>query len=235
MKKLILDSRLAVNGNTSQPLWRFSNGISVHAIRLNTAIIPLSYLNVHSDNNVIRYGDGNGERLSTLRPGQYSAVELADELARSLTESGTQTYSASFNHTTGKLTVTAPGTFRFIKTGTTANKVVGYSAADTTPVTTYTFPNPVDLTGTQLILINTSELSAKGNIIYAGKESLNLLDAIPVTNDLGTVQHHHSNLSDYIDVSDQVISELSIRLLDSNTLQPLDLRGESFQLIFDVI
>ena len=235
MKNIILDSRLAVNGDTSQPLWRFSNGVRIHAVRLNTAIVPLSFLNVHSDNNVIRFSNRGTERTAILKLGQYTGVELADEVARSLTQYDSQTYTVNCDHVSGKVTVSAPSTFRFIGANTTASKILGYKGSDTSPATTYTFGNPIDLTGTQLILVSSQDLSAKGNIMYAGREILNILDCIPVTQDLGTVQHHQFNISDYIDVSDQVISELSIRLLDSTTLKPLDLRGESFQLVFDVI
>ena len=187
MKKLISDSRLAVNGNTSQVLWRFSNGIRIHAIRLNTAIIPLCYHIVHNDNNVIKFGDGGTGRTATLKTGQYSGSELADKVAHALTQYGSVTYTVAFDHVSGKLTVSVPGTFRFVNNGTTANKIIGYPGGDTSPATSYTFANPVDLTGTQLILINSPEISARGNIIYAGRESLNILDAVAVTQVLGTV------------------------------------------------
>ena len=114
MKKLILDSSLSANGNLSQPLWRFSTGIRIHGIRLNTAILPLSFYNVKSQNNVIAFGDGNSERTATLNPGLYSAEQLADEVARAMSAGGTQSYTVTHNPLTNRLTVTAPGTFRFI-------------------------------------------------------------------------------------------------------------------------
>ena len=70
--------------------------------------------------------------------------------------------------------------------------------------------------------------------MYAGRESLNILETIPVTQDLGTVLVHSNQMPDYIDVNDGVLSEMSIRLLDSTTLQPIDLNGESFQMILDI-
>ena len=173
MRKLILDSSLATNGNTSQPLWRFSQGIRVGGIRVNSMILPLSWNNVHERNNVISFGDGNMERTATLKPGQYSATELADEVARALSSGGTQSYTVSFDPISGKLNISAPSTFRFVYNYTSAAKVLGLTS-DTSPVTAFTSHDPVDLTGTQLILLNSPEISARGSIIYAGRESIYL-------------------------------------------------------------
>ena len=234
MRKLILDSGLSVNNDTSQPKWRFSNGIRVHAIRLNTIILPLSFLNVHNENNVLRFGDGGQDRTATLQPGQYSGTQIADEVARVLTENGSQTYTVHFDALTGKLGVSAPGAFKFLSGGTTASKVVGLRS-DSVPGTSFTFHKPVDLTGTQLLLLTTTDISARGNIVYASRESLNIIDAVPITVDLGEVLVHQNQMNDFIDVSDSVISEFSLQLLDSSTLRPLDLRGESFQVVLDEI
>ena len=233
MRKLILDSSLATNGNSSEPLWRFSTGIRVAAIRLNTAIIPLSFYNVLADNNVVSFSDNNATRTATLTNGTYSAVELSDELARAMSAAGSQTYTVSFHPVSGKLTVSAPGQFKFLMSQTTASKVLGLRS-DTVPATNITLHQPVALTRCQLILLNSPQLSSRGSVLYAGRESLNIIEAIPVQQDLGTIMVHQSQMPEFVDIPDAVISEISIRLLDSTTCKPLDLNGETFQMILDV-
>jgi len=234
MRKLILDSAFSSNKNTSEPQWRFSTGIRARHMRLNTLVLPLSYYNVRDETNTIVFGDGGTTKSATLKEGVYSGSQLADEVARVLSEKGSQTYTATFDIVTGKLTVSAPGTFKFISSGTTASRILGLKG-DTSPATTYTMPQPVDLTGTQLLLVNIPEVSNGGAVVYVGRESLNILDAIPITNDLGTVQVFTSHQPEFLDINDQVLSEISIRLLDSATLKPLDLHGETFQVILDIL
>lgn len=234
MRKLILDSGLRTSGTSSEPLWRFSQGIRVHGIRLNTMVLPLAYNNVTSDNNYIFFSDGNQLRSATLTPGVYSADQLADELSRAMSAGGTQTYKAEFDAISRKLTVSGAAPFKFLYDGTTAAKVLGLTYNNIDPATSLTLGNPVDLTGTQMILLNCPELSAHGAILYAGRESLNIIEAIPITQDLGTVLVHQSQMADFVEVVDQVISEISFRLLDSNTLKPLYLQGETFQMILDI-
>lgn len=234
MRKLILDSGLSSNKDTSQPLWRFSAGVRARHMRLNTLVLPLSYNNVLDTTNTISFGDGGTSHTATLRPGAYSGTQLADEVARALTEKGTQTYTVTFDAITGKLTVTAPGTFKILSSGTTAEKILGLKS-DTTPGTTLTFPQPIDLTGVQMALLQIPEVSSAGAVVYAGRESLNVIDAIPITNDLGTVQVFQNHAQEFLDINDQVLSEISVKLLDSSTMKVIDLRGETFQVILDIL
>lgn len=194
----------------------------------------MSFYNVRPETNTIVFGDGGTTKSATLREGMYSGTQLADEVARALTEKGTQTYTVSFDAIGGRLTVSAPGTFKFLSSGTTSSRILGMKE-DTSPSTSYTMPQPIDLTGTQLVLLNIPEISSAGSVVYGNRESLNIIDAIPIINDLGTVQVYSNHQSEFLDINDQVISEISIRLLDSATLKPLELHGETFQVILDIM
>ncbi|KAJ3027494.1 hypothetical protein HDV00_011038 [Rhizophlyctis rosea] len=121
---------------------------------------------------------------------------------------GTQTYTAAFDVISRKLTVSAAAPFKILYTGTTAAKVLGLTD-NTDPATSVTLGDPVDLTGTQLILLNSPQLSAHGGVLYASRENLNIIEAIPVTQDLGTVLVYQSHQSEFVDIADQVISEIS--------------------------
>lgn len=234
MRKLILDSGFSSNNNTSEPLWRLSTGVRSRLLRLNTLVLPLSYYNVRDDTNTIVFGDGGTTKTTSLKQGIYSGTQLADEVSRALTEKGSQTYHATFDAISGKLSVSAPNTFKFILSGSSASKIIGLKD-DTSPGTTYTFPQPIDLTGTQLVLINIPEVSSSGAVVYAGRESLNVIDAIAIENDLGTMQVYKNHQPEFLDINDLVISEITVRLLDSTTLKPLDLHGETFQVILDIM
>ena len=194
----------------------------------------MSYYNITSDFNRITFGDNNATRYASLKPGTYSGTQLAEQLSTALTQGGTQTYTATFDAISGKLTVSASGQFKFTTNGTTAAKILGLKN-DSIPATTYTFDNPIDLTGTQLVLVSVPEISASGAVIYAGRQTENVLDAVPITSDIGTVLVHENRQPEYLDINDMVLSEVTVILKDSNTLKPLDLHGESFQIIFDII
>ncbi len=233
MNKLILDSGLAQGGTKNEPTFRFLQGIDMTGIRLNTMVLPLSFNNVDSTNNTVVFSDNNVSHTATLPAGQHSGATLADALAATMSSSGTQTYTVTFDVPSMRLHITAPGQFKFLSSGTTAASVLGLKT-DTTPSTNLIMPNPVDLTGTQLILLSIPQVTTD-SVIYSGRESLNVLEAIPITSDLGTVEVYHNETSLFIDTLDQTISEMTIRLIDSNTLQPIDLQGQSFQVIFDVL
>jgi hypothetical protein len=202
-------------------------------IRLNTVILPLSFYNVNDRNNKVVFSDSGNTRVAYLPPGQYSGSVLSDKLEAVMTAAGTQSYSVDFIVPEMKLKVTAPAQFKMLVDGSNSNDVLGL-AANSAPATSFTFDKPVDLTGTQLILLSIPQITSDA-VVYSGRESLNVLEAIPVSQDLGTVQVYQNHAQEFIDTMNQTISEMTIRLLDNGSLLDLDLQGDSFQIVFDII
>jgi hypothetical protein len=233
MKKLILNSAIAQSGTKNTPTFRFLQGIQMSGIRLNSVILPLSFYNIDDKNNKVVFSDGGNTRVAYLPPGQYSGSVLSDKLEAIMTAAGTQSYSVDFIVPQMKLKVTAPGQFKMLVDGSNSNDVLGL-VANSAPATSFTFDKPVDLTGTQLILLSIPQITSDA-VVYSGRENLNILEAIPVTQDLGTVQVYQNHAQEFIDTMDQTISEVTIRLLDNGNLLDLDLQGDSFQIVFDII
>ncbi len=173
-------------------------------------------------------------RTAYLTPGQYSGSTLAEEVSKALTSAGSQTYTTTWDAISGKLSISAPATFRFEVAPSTARRVIGLTK-DTSPVTSYTFSNPIDLSGASMLLCSIQEISTQGKVIMAGRESENVLDVIPVTSDYATIMTYVNHETDYIDCSDTVLSTISVRLLDSENLLPVDFRGNNYQIVLSII
>lgn len=235
--KVILNSAFSTNNDTSRPIFRFRNGLRASEVRLSIAVIPVSWYNVTGQNNEVLFQEGSGGTLSaTFEPGIYAGESLSDSLATAMSNAGTQTYTVDHDPVTMKLTLATTGGTPFkILSSSSASSVIGLSSGnDTSPATNLTLPRPIDLTGCKMILVSVQELT-NGDTIVATKENLNILDAIPISVDYGTVLVWSNEDPTFINTTDQVVSELTVTLLDGETLQPLDLNGESFQLVLDVV
>lgn len=202
-------------------------------IRLNSAILPLSYYNINNTNNKVIFSDGGVTRIAYLPNGQYSGSVLSEKLQSVMNLVGSQTYTVELSQPAMKLKIAASSPFRFIFAGNTAKTVLGLTT-DSVLATSFTFDQPINLTGTQMMLLSIPQITTE-SVLFAGRESLNIIEAIPVTHDLGTVQVFQNSTQDFIDVPDQTISEITIRLLDNNNLNDIDFQGDNYQLIFDVV
>ncbi|KAJ3030484.1 hypothetical protein HK097_005622 [Rhizophlyctis rosea] len=232
--KVILNSALAFNKDATNPKFRFRNGLRMRKIRLSTAVIPVSWYNVTGQTNTLQIVEGTTPKRVLLPPGIYSGESLSDALSDALNETGSQSYSVIHDSTTMKLQVTTTGgtPFQFTFAESSAYKILGLTK-DTQKATDITLPHPIDLSGCKSIIVAIDEVL--NDTIYAGIDNLGVMDVIPVTVDYGGVLVHQNMDGSYVDPKDQVISTMSIRLLNGETLEPLDLNAENFQLVFDVI
>lgn len=89
--------------------------------------------------------EGGPEIFSTAIPSKYTIETLADEIARSMNEVGTLTYSVSIDRSTRIMTISADGDFDILKqtgdhAGTGLYNLIGAtSGSDYTGSDTYTF------------------------------------------------------------------------------------------------
>ena len=106
-----------------------------------------SAFTVTASNNTILLSEGAGALTATLTADQYSADEMASEFQRAFNAAGGLSYSASYNYTTGKFTISAGSNFKvyWSNATTTAEALLGFNAADDTGAATYTSDNAVSL------------------------------------------------------------------------------------------
>ncbi|KAJ3048409.1 hypothetical protein HK097_010554 [Rhizophlyctis rosea] len=233
--KVILNSLFASNRDVSRPTFRFRNGLRSRQVRVSSAVVPVSWYNINLLSNEIFFKEAGSLTLTArLTPGIYAGENLSEGIADALDSAGTQDYTVDHDPVTMKLNIKTTGGKPFTILGSSpAARVLGLNG-DTVPGTNVTLPRPINLTGCKMILVSIQELT-NGDTVVAGKENLNILDAIPISVDYGNVLTWSNEDPTFVNTTDQVISEMNVRLLDSETLEVLDLNGESFQMVLDVI
>lgn len=97
---------------------------------------------ITESNLSLSFDEGAGELIAELDVGSYTLEEYATEIARAMTAAGTQTYSATVNRTTRKITISATSNFDLLITsGTTAGSttftLAGFTGADVTGTNSY--------------------------------------------------------------------------------------------------
>lgn len=83
------------------------------------------------------------EIAAELRPGNYSAENLAIEVSRAMSDAGGQDYTCTFNRTTRQFTISAAAPFDLLTTsganaGLSAFSTLGFMGADLVGLATYT-------------------------------------------------------------------------------------------------
>ena len=106
-----------------------------------------SAFEVTSSNNTILLSEGGGVLTATLTIDKYSADEMVVEFQRSLNAAGSLSYTASYDSTTGKFTISAGSNFTIYwsNASTTAESLLGFNAVDDTGASSYTSDNAVSL------------------------------------------------------------------------------------------
>lgn len=232
MKKLILDSSRSSNRNLNTPKWVLSEPISCNKIRYNSIILPLSFDIIHNENNTLSFGVGSFVKQITLDTGVYTPDDLVTELERKMNEIASQTYNVEYSNLTGKLTFSAATPFQLFSNGSLLSKVLGLTG-DTALNAVVELQNPIDLTGTKMILVASTSLRST-DVILAGEEGLNVIATIPISQETGTVLCSQNYFdTDFIDTESGLVSAIDITLLDSETLKPINLNGKGFTIVLD--
>lgn len=111
---------------------------------------PVFYYNfsIDSESFYLNFDDGLGDIAATLIPGKYSAEDLADEIARALSDIGGQDYSCLFNRDTRKYTISADSNFSLLITsganvGLSAFSSIGFNGSDLSGSNSYTSDSAV--------------------------------------------------------------------------------------------
>ncbi|KNC96169.1 uncharacterized protein SPPG_09548 [Spizellomyces punctatus DAOM BR117] len=178
---------------------------------------------------------GNAAKTFAIPPGTYSPDDLVDALTAGFNSTGTQAYTVEYNHINNQITVTAGTTpFKVLYPQTTASKLLGLvQTQQSDPGRSITFANPIDLTGVKMVLVSSSNLRSN-DVVVAGADDLNILASIPISQEIDTVlcaQNYFD--TDFIDTESGLVSTIDIRLLDAETLLPIDLQGKGFTLVLD--
>lgn len=119
------------------------------SISLYTFNILWNWSNVTPTTNKIRFNEGGPNITATIPVGQYDILSLITAIGTQMTASGGQTYTASFDIVTNKITITGSAfAFSIILTGSTANNLIGLTSNISSTLIapfTLTFQDLIDL------------------------------------------------------------------------------------------
>jgi hypothetical protein len=132
------------------------------AFELSLVQIPYTFYPINSNNNTLIFNpNASGNVTAVIPQGSYTATSFISALQTAMNAvSGGPTYTAAISLTTGQLTITqGTGNFVIVNSKSTIYPIIGYSNVDTSSANAQTSPYPVNLSGTDYIDINSTELT----------------------------------------------------------------------------
>lgn len=176
--------------------------------------------NIHSGNKTIVFQeDGTASDLTaTLTEQNYTAAQLATEIASKMTTASANTITCSYDSQTFKFTISTDGTSLKLTSGTTCLKELGFTAQTSFTNTSITSDLVVRLDGTQYVDVISNSLHS----INKSTNDRSILARIPVQAAVGELVVWEANELVFHDFSSDQVQSLNMRLQDD--------QGNSFTL-----
>ena len=213
---------------------------SQHTILLSVqhAIIPYSFYNINSNNNVITIQeiivDGNGAQTGTINNtlymsnGNYNAYQLASYLG-TLFVGGRM--SVSYDGIRNKFTFTnTTYNFKFLSALSSCQELLGLSTNDlynTSALKSYTSKNVINLSSVKCICLATNLQT--GCINNNLQNEQNILCSIPVDSQPYSIITYKNTSNFKVNINNNVFNNISIKLVD-DTGRDIDLNSQFFSL-----
>jgi hypothetical protein len=101
---------------------------------------------VTTNNRFIDFNDGSGVKLATLKVGYYSSSDLAIEIAKQMNATSLVDFTATFDRSTRKFTISAATNFLLLfltgaNSGSSAFELLGYTQTDKSGTNSYLAEN----------------------------------------------------------------------------------------------
>jgi len=203
---------------------------NVKNIKIKSIEIPLTHYIVNSSNNSINFILG-GSKTATLIPGNYTPLQLANEIKTEMNVVSTG-FNVTYNNITHKFTIINSSSFDILFTTTTASKLIGLTA-DVTNVTSYTSTNCIDLLGTRCMYIKSNAISLLNTKSYVSETMENIIYKLPIIEE--NIFILGGNINEYIIINyigpNSTISTIDLQLLDDE-LNTMDLNGLYWTITF---
>lgn len=201
--------------------------------RVHNIQIPRTNYNVNSTNNLIYFIDADAVNYTaTITPGSYTSSTLASAIVSAMEAQSAQTYTVTFSSTTGKYTfVPGSGNISFLFASNTTNSaryILGFNAEDTTPASSVTSTNSIDLSYTPSVSIFINECLDSNYGLFKEQGSEYSI-YVPFVQSYGSYTDLQTN-----DIAQKIIlrntKSLNIKLLDHDNNQ-IDLNGVDFEFL----
>lgn len=209
----------------------YSNLEGVYQVK--TLVIPNTFFNVDSTNNTIYFFENGLDKSCTLTSGVYDTSTLETEFLSKMNTASTgfNTFTASYNSSTFKYTITGTSVFilRFgTFTTTSAATVLGFTSANTASSTSQTSDSVVDLSSLASVGMNIMESNIPGVENSVGqRHSL----YVPLSASGGSYIYTFStDLSQYLRFA-QPTKTLSVKIVNPVNNNVISLNGFNWELL----
>lgn len=192
----------------------------IRAIELKNMLIPYTFYNVNSTNNVLtifKTGD-SVSRDVTLTPGNYSINDFLVELKSKLDvcPGPVQTYTCTYNTNTYKITITQNSGSFVIYASSSIKHLLGLDPVNNTPAAiSQTSPHVFDLSYTNVIKVYSNALTKFDSKFSSSAVSDSaILTCIPISNFSFGENIEYQFRTYFIDVHSANEENIDIRLAD---------------------
>lgn len=215
-------SRTSTSNSSTDFIISFNQTVKFKKLQLLSAVIPYTFYNVNSGNNVLRWTWNSILRTTTITPGSYTANTLASAI-NSAFQAINANLSVTFDSSTFKFTFTfsaaAPAVGVLNLSQSTMNDLIGYSptASDTSSAGTQTSTQASQMNPINYLFINIDDCSRQ--IMNAGS-ALSFSFYLPINVNTGEIIAFNTSIeSDQtVDLGghDQAFSRVRIRITDDS-------------------
>lgn len=226
-RQILLDSGSCYDPN--KPTFNLQSPFKVDRFKVLSAQIPSSFYGTSNANNQIAFKIGTDTYYAQMKQGFWNVTTAPAEIKRALNTAHDNGFNVVYDANTKSLTITGTAAFTILggDSGTSAWTQLGARKVGPSSTGTSVSLGVADFTGTSAILLVSSQLISRDNILLGG-ENISVLGYIPCNSQPGSVINWVNNGSYLYYGSD--LSYIEIRLLDSSTYNALDLNNNSFQL-----
>ncbi len=199
-------------------------------VSVQHAVIPYTFYNVNSSNNVLKYSINSVISTVVITPGNYNVYNLSTFLSSHMSD-----FTISYDTISNSYTFTNSTNDFTILSSSTCLSLIGFITQDTTSSSRILISNrAVNLAQIRCICVN-SNLKTN-NINKSSLNNFSIIASIPINVSPYSIVSH-ANMNNFrVNTFTNIISSLSIKLTDQNgTL--IDLNGSNWAMTlqFDVV
>ena len=240
-KELHLDSALRIAGTSDNPTFILDRAMKIDYLKVKSITLPLTFNNVRSSNNTfLLYEEDTPDipRQVQLDEGNYNIETLRAHMEGKINFQGTQIYFVQADPVTQRYRIgtNAARNFKLVFPNTNhSNTLLGFRVnTDTGYGKDFTAPFKANINNVDSVYLCSNFLSTNSTIL--GKPIIgSVLCRFFLNVPNGAVQNWDFSSCNYDIVrADQSISQIDLFLLDSATLEPLQLNGNTFNVTLSV-
>ena len=200
------------NSSFSNPIYFLDKTLyNVKGFKVKHVLIPLSVYNIDARNNKLYVQMTAGDTIPVILTEQnYTASQLATEIATKLSSATSTTFTVSFSAQTNKYTLTNSSSFIFVDGESNCYYEIGLTSGDLGVATTSLTPSTiVDLSGVKALSVVCPSFTTN----YT-QNNYNIVATAITTSRLGDIAVYNDFSNDYISCRENSISSLQFILID---------------------